>query len=89
MMLTDPINTLADMSDGKLGRVEAMSKEAEMQANGTEESGPGSQLVGNPHYGQWQNNSSGQSVWAWYGPICLLLYPLGHALSILQLGLRT
>ena len=28
MILTDPINVLADMSDGKLGRVEAMSKEA-------------------------------------------------------------
>lgn len=71
MMLTDPINVLADMSDGQLARVEAMSKEATMKANGTADMGAGSQLVGNPNYGQWRNDSSGNSFWAWYGKYAL------------------
>ncbi|RJG41992.1 hypothetical protein [Motilimonas pumila] len=65
--LSDPINVLADVSDGKLARVNSVSKEASIQANGAEDFGAGSQLVGNPSYGQWQTNSSGMSFWAWYG----------------------
>lgn len=64
MILTDPINVLADMSDGKLARVEAMSKEAMKAAGGGTEPHQGSQLVGNPSYGHWQNNNNGQ-VWMW------------------------
>lgn len=71
MMLTDPINVLADMSDGRLPRVEAMSKEASLQANRVSEMGPGSQLVGNPHYGQWKTDSNGDSFWEWYGKYAL------------------
>ncbi|MFC1603175.1 hypothetical protein ACFL3U_06380 [Pseudomonadota bacterium] len=67
MMLTDPINVLADMSNGKLARVEAMSKEATQQANRTGDYGPGSQLVGNPNYGGWKQDSQGRSFWEWYG----------------------
>jgi len=67
MMLTDPINVLADMSNGKLARVEAMSKEATLQANQSGDYGPGSQLVGNPNYGGWKENSQGRSFWEWYG----------------------
>ncbi len=67
MMLTDPINVLADMSNGKLARVEAMSKEATRQANQSGDYGPGSQLVGNPNYGKWKEDSSGLSFWEWYG----------------------
>jgi hypothetical protein len=67
MMLTDPINVIADMSDGKLARVEAMSKEASQQANKSAEMGAGSQLVGNPNYGRWSSRSDGTSFWAWYG----------------------
>jgi len=66
-MLTDPINVLADMSEGKLARVEAMSKEASLKANNAQDFGAGSQLVGNPSYGQWKQNSSGHSFWHWYG----------------------
>lgn len=66
-MLTDPLNVLADMSNGRLARVEAMSKEASLRANKAQDYGSGSQLVGNPNYGSWQSNSSGQSFWAWYG----------------------
>jgi len=65
MMLTDPINVLADMSDGKLARVEAMSKEAMEAAQGGAKSYQGSQLVGNPGYGHWQRDSSGSQVWMW------------------------
>jgi len=67
MMLTDPINVLADMSNGKLARVEAMSKEATLKANQSGDYGPGSQLVGNPNYGGWKENSQGRSFWEWYG----------------------
>jgi len=67
MMLTDPINVLADMSNGKLARVEAMSKEATLQANQAGDYGPGSQLVGNPNYGGWKQDSQGRSFWEWYG----------------------
>jgi len=71
MMLTDPINVLADMSEGQLARVEAMSKEASLQANRSADTGPGSQLVGNPNYGHWRTDSSGSSFWEWYGKYAL------------------
>jgi hypothetical protein len=67
MMLTDPINVLADMSNGKLARVEAMSKEAALKANQSGEYGAGSQLVGNPNYGGWKQDNQGRSFWEWYG----------------------
>jgi len=72
LMLTDPINVLADMSKGELARVEAMSKEASLKVNNAADGGAGSQLVGNPNYGQWQTNSSGNSFWAWYGQYALI-----------------
>jgi len=58
--LTDPINMLADMSNGALSRVGAISQQAEGE-------GAGNQLVGNPNYGNWQTNNNGMSFWAWYG----------------------
>lgn len=67
MILSDPINVLADMSEGKLARVAAMSKEASSRINEADDFGPGSQLVGNPQYGNWRENNSGQSLWHWYG----------------------
>ena len=66
MMLTDQINVIADMSDGQLGRVESLSKEASLTANRSTDYGAGSQLVGNPNYGSWRTNSSGTSVWTWF-----------------------
>jgi len=65
--LSDPINVIADMSDGKLARINAISLQQSLAANGAEDNGAGSQLVGNPGYGQWQENSSGTSFWQWYG----------------------
>ncbi|MCL1141131.1 hypothetical protein [Shewanella gaetbuli] len=66
-MLSDPVNVVADLSNGKLARVNSISREAAALANGNEDFGAGSQLVGNPSYGSWQTNSSGTSFWAWYG----------------------
>ncbi len=64
--LSDPVNVLADMSDGQLPRVNAVSKSAE-QAQGIDSRQVGQQLVGNPSYGSWRSNSSGRSFWEWYG----------------------
>lgn len=74
--LSDPINVIADMSDGKLARVNAISKQQSLQANGAEDNGAGSQLVGNPGYGHWQTHSNGSSFWQWYG-----MYAMFSALS--------
>lgn len=74
--LSDPVNVIADMSDGQLARVNAISKQQSLRANAAEDSGPGSQLVGNPGYGQWQTDSSGMSFWQWYG-----MYAMFSALS--------
>lgn len=65
--LTDPLNVIADMSEGNLARVGAISKQAEDAANQGENFGSGSQMIGNPNYGNWQTNSSGISFWQWYG----------------------
>lgn len=65
--LTDPINVLADMSDGQLARVGAVSQRAEQSAGDGSDYGPGSQMVGNPNYGGWQTSSNGTSFWQWYG----------------------
>lgn len=66
-MLSDPLNVVADMSNGALARVNSISREAAALANGAEDFGAGSQLVGNPGYGSWQTGSNGMSFWAWYG----------------------
>lgn len=65
MMLTDPINVLAGMSDGKLARVTELADDA-VQAEASQVI-KGSELVGNPVYGQWQTNSSGTTFWEFYG----------------------
>ncbi len=65
--LIDVVNTLADLSGGELSRVN-IPKEAGTSAAG---SVPGSYLVGNPNYGSWQRDSSGNSFWAWYGKYAL------------------
>lgn len=79
--LSDPINVIADMSEGKLARVNAISQAQSLQANAAENNGAGSQLVGNPSYGQWQTNSSGGSFWQWYAA-----YSLFSAISPRPIG---
>ncbi|WP_407704978.1 hypothetical protein [Thalassotalea hakodatensis] len=76
--LSDPLNVLADMSDGALPRVNALSKSQSLQANKAQDFGVGEQLVGNPNYGQWQTNSSGMSFWAWYGVYSMMDNMFGY-----------
>jgi hypothetical protein len=70
--LSDPVNVLADMSDGKLARVNAISKEAENKSNANSPYQKASQLIGNPNYGQWAQGSDGLSFWEWYGMYAML-----------------
>ena len=65
--LSDPLNVLADMSDGTLPRVNALSKSQSLAANKAQDFGTGEQLIGNPSYGSWTTGSNGMSFWAWYG----------------------
>jgi hypothetical protein len=65
--LSDPLNVLADMSDGQLPRINSLSKSQSAKANNAQDFGTGEQLIGNPSYGQWNTGSNGMSFWAWYG----------------------
>ena len=65
--LSDPLNVLADMSDGQLPRINSLSKSQSQRANNAQDFGTGEQLIGNPNYGNWQTGSNGMSFWAWYG----------------------
>ncbi len=74
MMLTDPINVLADMSNGELARVQDLSQQAAAAAG---ENTIGKELVGNPNYGQWKQDSSGGTFWEWYGKYALISSLMG------------
>jgi hypothetical protein len=65
--LSDPLNVLADMSEGTLPRVNALSKAQSLAANKAQDFGTGEQLIGNPAYGNWTTGSNGMSFWAWSG----------------------
>ena len=69
--LIDVVNVVADMSNGSLPRIESLQKDESLRENKAQDLGAGSQLIGNPAYGQWSNNSSGMSVWEWYGAYAL------------------
>ena len=71
-VLSDPLNVLADLSQGSLPRIDALPSSQTSSATGSDNLGTGQQLVGNPHYGQWRTNSSGNNFWAWYGQYALL-----------------
>lgn len=64
----DEINTVAGMSDGELPVVDLPS--------GTNVT-PGENLVGNPAYGEWKRDSSGDSFWSWYGKWALFSHLMG------------
>ncbi|MFQ5585122.1 MAG: hypothetical protein ACE5GL_11865 [Calditrichia bacterium] len=38
---------------------------------------PGYQYVGNPRYGRWRQDSSGNSFWEWYGKFAFMGYMFG------------
>ena len=64
--LIDVVNVLADLSNGKLPRMQVSQSESKSEA------GAGGHMVGNPRYGEWRQNSSGQSFWAFYGQYALI-----------------
>ena len=70
--LSDPLNVLADMSEGALPRVNALSKTQSQLANNAQDFGVGEQLIGNPNYGQWTTGSNGLSFWEWYGMYAMM-----------------
>lgn len=76
--LSDPLNVLADMSDGQLPRVNSLSKSQSQKANNAQDFGTGEQLIGNPSYGRWQTGSNGMSFWAWYGMYSMMGDLLGR-----------
>lgn len=75
--LLDLVNTLADLSQGKLARVNIPSESS--GAQGTNSRVPGSYLVGNPSYGNWRTDSRGGSFWEWYGKYAMFRSVLGFA----------
>jgi len=79
--LSDPLNVLADMSDGQLPRINSLSKNQSQQANNAQDFGTGEQLIGNPSYGNWQTGSNGMSFWAWYGMYSMMGDVLGRRTS--------
>ena len=74
--LADPINVLADLSEGQLRRVDSVTVDAESRLNPTTMA-RGTQLIGNPHYGEWRSDSSGRSIWSWYIQYSLMRQLLG------------
>jgi len=64
--LLDLINTMAELSDGQLETI-SIPKDSQMANVRGETVTPGSYLVGNPNYGEYRQNSSGSSIWQWYG----------------------
>ncbi|MBL4941586.1 MAG: hypothetical protein JKY81_07975 [Colwellia sp.] len=79
--LSDPLNVLADMSDGQLPRVNSLSKAQSQRANNAQDFGTGEQLIGNPNYGNWQTGSNGMSFWAWYGMYSMMGNVFGRTTS--------
>lgn len=72
--LVDVINVLADMSKGKLPKLN-FSKTSDKTMPPTQH------LVGNPTYGSWRTNSTGTSFWAWYGQYRMFSDVLGWGMG--------
>ena len=75
--LSDPLNVLADLSNGALPRVGVMSKQDEETFNDVKNFGDASQLVGNPAYGNWTNRG-GMSVWEFVGAYAIMNSLMGR-----------
>nr|VFK53478.1 MAG: hypothetical protein BECKTUN1418F_GA0071002_10228 [Candidatus Kentron sp. TUN]VFK54427.1 MAG: hypothetical protein BECKTUN1418D_GA0071000_10232 [Candidatus Kentron sp. TUN]VFK54817.1 MAG: hypothetical protein BECKTUN1418E_GA0071001_10238 [Candidatus Kentron sp. TUN] len=77
--LLDVVNTLADLSQGELPRINIPENVQTAAVKGGSGQVPGSYLVGNPGYGQWKTDSSGTSFWQWYGMYRMFGDVLGFA----------
>ena len=65
--LIDIVNTLADLSAGTLPRINIPKSNPDQNTPGSSQRVAGSYLVGNPNYGSWQTDRSGNQFWGWYG----------------------
>lgn len=65
--LLDIVNTLADLSGGKLARINVPKSKVAENLKDKQGIVPGSYLVGNPNYGSFKQDDSGKSMWEWYG----------------------
>ena len=63
IMLVDAINVLSDFTSGELPKMRELQYEGEDVSTAP----PGSEYIGNTNYGQWKQDSSGHSFWAFYG----------------------
>jgi len=58
-ILIDSVNVVAGLSNGKLAKIEQPTRDASTVDK------PMSEYVGNPNYGHWKQDSSGNSTWQW------------------------
>ncbi|TKB47194.1 hypothetical protein [Thalassotalea mangrovi] len=74
--LSDPLNVLADLSQGQLQRVNAETKSLTLQKNQAEDFGAAALLIAHPAFGTWQTNSENEVTWQWFNrtkPLSTLL----------------
>lgn len=70
--LSDPLNVLADLSAGKLSRVNAQPKQQTLQQNQAQDFGNAAPLIGHPAFGQWRENKDKSVTWHWFANTRLL-----------------
>lgn len=70
--LSDVVNALADMSKDKLARVDGKKSSDFYKETGAKNVGAATMLVGNENYGNWKQDSSGNSFWAFYGQMSFM-----------------
>ncbi len=86
--LMDPINVLADLSQGKLPRISSGASLGEPDAH--TDTGDASKpavakdLVGNANYGSWAQDASGNTFWEWYGKYALFSQAMNGARFLFQ-----
>ncbi|MBF0470129.1 MAG: hypothetical protein HQL48_02010 [Gammaproteobacteria bacterium] len=73
--LLDLVNTLADLSGGTLNRINIPNDSSNTTLQGKQVAG--SYLIGNPNYGEYRQDSHGNSFWEWYGQYALFSSLLG------------
>ena len=73
-MLVDPLNMLADFSEGRLPKL----REIEFESGNATKGAVGSEYVGNSNYGEWRRDSSGNSFWHWYGQYAFFSMMFGN-----------
>jgi hypothetical protein len=64
--LADSVNVIADLSDGKLSRVQSISRRDQASRYEAAYAAPGAQLIGNPQYGYWEQEAGGGYIWTWF-----------------------